>query len=108
MAVSDRVPGAESGKRSPAKHLFGFNRVSGSKGNPGQPSSVAIKSRNAIQKHTAVRVHEFEEEAEVVVADVGMDEDFAGAIHEADVHLAGVEIDSAVEFRGGGIILHGV
>jgi len=52
--------------------------------------------------------NELEEEVEVIVADVGMDEDFAGAIHEADVHLTGMEIDSAVEFRGGGIILHSV
>ncbi len=54
----------------------------------------------------AVRGDEFEEELEVIVFDVGVDEDFAGAIHKADVHLVGMEIDSAVEFRGGGIILH--
>ena len=56
----------------------------------------------------AVRSDEFEEEFEVIVADIGMDEDFAGTVHEADVHLTGMEIDSAVEFRGGGIILHSV
>ena len=33
-------------------------------------------------------------------------EDNRLAIHEADVHLAGVQVDSAVEFCGGGIILH--
>jgi hypothetical protein len=37
----------------------------------------------------AVRLDEFEEEVEVIVFDVGVDEDFAGTIHEADVHLAG-------------------
>jgi hypothetical protein len=35
-----------------------------------------------------------------------MDQDFSLTIHEADVHLSGVEIDSAVELCGGGIILH--
>ena len=55
----------------------------------------------------AVRSDEFEEEVEIVVADVGVDEFFAGTIHEADVHLAGMEIDSAVEFSGGVVVFHG-
>ena len=54
----------------------------------------------------AIRRHQFEEEVEVVVPDIGMDEDLALAIHEADVHLAGVEVDSAIEVCGGGVILH--
>ena len=37
-----------------------------------------------------------------------MEEDFALAIHKADVHLAGVQINSAVELGGGGVILHNV
>jgi hypothetical protein len=28
------------------------------------------------------------------------------AIHDADIHLASVQVDSAVELRGGSIILH--
>ena len=45
----------------------------------------------------AIRRDELEEEVEVIVADVGVDELLAVPIHEADVHLAGVEINSAVE-----------
>jgi len=54
----------------------------------------------------AVRSDEFEEELEVIVLDVGVDEFLPVPIHEADVHLPGVQINSAVEFCGGGIILH--
>ena len=54
----------------------------------------------------AVRGDELEEELEVVVADVGVDEDFAGAVHDADIHLARMEIDSAVEFGGRSIVFH--
>ena len=54
----------------------------------------------------AIGGDEFEEEVEVVVTDVGMDEDFAGPVHEADVHLAGMKINSAVEFGGRSIIFH--
>jgi hypothetical protein len=54
----------------------------------------------------AVGGDEFEEEFEVVVFDVGVDELLALAIHDADVHWVRVEIDSAVELRGGSVILH--
>jgi len=47
-----------------------------------------------------------EEELEVVVFDVGVDQLFSLAVHDADVHLPCVEIDSAVELSGGGVILH--
>ena len=53
-----------------------------------------------------VRRDQFKEELEVVVFDVGVNQDFSLPVHEADVHLAGVQVDSAVEFGGGGIILH--
>ena len=53
-----------------------------------------------------VRLDELEEELEVVVFDVGMDAFLALPIHDADVHLARVQIDSAIEFGGGGVILH--
>ena len=53
-----------------------------------------------------VGLDQLEEEGEVVVFDVGVDQFFALAIHDADVHLAGVPIDSAVELGGGGLILH--
>src|SRR5438552_17484162 len=46
------------------------------------------------------------EEPEVVVLDVGVDPFLALPIHDADVHLAGMEIDSAIEFGAGGVILH--
>src|SRR6266853_1676531 len=49
---------------------------------------------------------ELEEIVEVVVSDVGVEEFFALAIHDANVHLTSVQIDSAVELRGGSIILH--
>jgi hypothetical protein len=55
----------------------------------------------------AIGGDEFEEELEVVVLDVGVDEFPALAIHDADVHLPGMEIDSAIELGGGGVILHG-
>ena len=54
----------------------------------------------------AIGRDELEEIGEVIVADVGVDQFFAGAVHDADVHLAGVEINSAVEFSGGCVILH--
>src|SRR5439155_21507727 len=53
-----------------------------------------------------VRFDELEEEPEVVVLDFGMDPFLALPIHDADVHLAGVQIDSAIEFGAGGVILH--
>jgi hypothetical protein len=53
-----------------------------------------------------VGLDQLEEELEVVVSDVGMDQLFAQPIHEADVHLMGMKVDSAVEFGGGCIILH--
>ena len=53
-----------------------------------------------------VGLDELEEELEVIVANVGVDEFLALPVHEADVHLVGVEVDSAVELCGGGIILH--
>lgn len=49
---------------------------------------------------------QFEEEIEVVVFDVGVDEFFTLPIHHADVHLACVEVDSAIELRCRGVILH--
>jgi hypothetical protein len=54
----------------------------------------------------AIGGDEFEEIGEVIVANVGVDELIAGAVHDADIHLAGMEINSAVEFGGGGVILH--
>ena len=53
-----------------------------------------------------VGLDELEEVSEVVVLDVGVDQLLALAIHEADVHLARMQVDSAVELRRGGVILH--
>ena len=54
----------------------------------------------------AIRLDQLEEELEVVVPHVAVDELSPLVIHHADVHLPGVEIDSAVEFGRGAIILH--
>jgi len=54
----------------------------------------------------AVRFDEFEEVIEVVTVDVGMDQFVSLAVHQADVHLSGMQIDSAVELCGGCVILH--
>ena len=53
-----------------------------------------------------VRGDQFEEESEVVSLDVGMAELFAFFVHDADVHLSRMEVNSAVVFGGGCIILH--
>jgi hypothetical protein len=53
-----------------------------------------------------VGFNQFEEEVEVVVFDIGMDQFFSLTVHDADIHLPGVQVDSAVELRGGSIILH--
>ena len=45
----------------------------------------------------AIGRDEFEEIGEVIVFDVGVYELFAVAIQHADIHLAGVQINSAVE-----------
>ena len=71
----------------------------------GQP----IPAEHAFAAHrqaVLVRLDEFEEEGKVVVSDVGVEELPALAIHDADVHLARVEIYSAVELCCGCIILH--
>ena len=56
----------------------------------------------------AIGCHQLEEELEVIVPDVGVDELFAVPVHDADVHLAGMEVNSAVEFGGRSVIFHGV
>ena len=48
----------------------------------------------------------FEEELEVIVFDVGVDPFFALPVHQADIHLARMQVDSAIEFSRGGMILH--
>ena len=71
------------GQPIPAKHAFATNRQA-----------------------VLIRLDELEEELEVVVFDVGVNQLLALAIHDADVHLACVQIDSTVELGGGGVILH--
>ena len=53
-----------------------------------------------------VGLDQLKEVSEVVVFDIGVDELLALLIHEADAHLAGVQIDSAIVFLGGGVIFH--
>jgi len=55
----------------------------------------------------AIRLDELEEVSKVIVPDVGVNQFVAVPIHDADVHLAGMEVDSAVEFGGRGVVLHG-
>jgi hypothetical protein len=55
----------------------------------------------------AIGGDELEEELEVVVADVGVDQFFAVPVHNADIHLAGMEVNSAVELGGGSVVFHG-
>jgi hypothetical protein len=50
----------------------------------------------------------FEEESEVIVVDVLVEAEVALAIDDADVHGAGVEVDSAVEGGGGLMVSHRV
>ena len=50
--------------------------------------------------------NEFEEIGEVIVLDVAVDQFLALAVHQANVHLVSVQIDSAVEVRSRSIILH--
>ena len=72
----------------------------------GQP----VPAEHAFAAHgqvVAIRLDELEEELEVVVSDVGVDEFFALGIHEADVHLVRMQVDSAVELGGGGVVFHG-
>ena len=54
----------------------------------------------------AIRFDQSQEVREVVAEDVGMDEFVAGAVHQADVHLSCMQIDSAVELSGGRVIFH--
>ena len=49
---------------------------------------------------------ELKEEFEIVVLDVGVDQFLALAVHEADVHLVGMKVYSAIELCGGTVILH--
>ena|SRR5579859_4300960 len=53
-----------------------------------------------------VRRNELEEVIEVVVFDVGMDELLSLPVHDADVHLVGVEVNSAVELCGRCVVFH--
>ena len=67
------------------------------------PAEHALGTNGQI---VAIGGDKFEEIGEVVVANVGVDQFFAGAVQDADIHLAGVQINSAVEFSGGRVILH--
>jgi len=73
----------------------------------GQP----VPAEHAFAAHGEVMLvglDELEEVGEVVVQDVAVDQFLALAIHDADVHLARMQVDSAVVFGSGGIILHNV
>ena len=99
--------------------IFAFARVDemnieGMDQNEGQACGLTgigqpIPAEHAFTAHRQVmlvRLNELEEEVEVVVFDVGVDQLFTLTVHDADVHLASMQVDSAVELRGGSIILH--
>ena len=72
----------------------------------GQP----VPAEHAFTAHrqaVLVRFDAREEEGEVVFLDVGVQQFSSLSIHDTDVHLVGVQVDSAVELGGGGVILHG-
>jgi hypothetical protein len=69
-----------------------------------EPGADAPKS--LIRSEAMKSAGQLEEVAEVIFFDVAMDPLFALPVHEADLHLMGMQIDSAVELCGGGIILH--
>src|SRR5262245_23386252 len=83
--------------------------------NEGEASFVAgigqpVPAEHAFANHREVvfvGFNEFEEEGKVVVSNIAVNELFALAVHDADVHLPGMKVDSAVELSGGGVILHG-
>ena len=71
------------GQPVPAEHAFGADREA-----------------------VAIGLDELEEVVEVVVFDVAVDQFFALAVHDADIHLVSMQIDSAVELSRGGVIFH--
>ena len=73
------------GEPIPAEHAFGADR-----------------------QIVAIGRDEFEEIGEVIVLDVGVDEFFAVAVQDADIHLARVQINSAVVLGGRRVVFHGV
>src|SRR5262245_15108549 len=71
----------------------------------GQP----VPAEHAFAAHGQVVLvgrDEVEEIVEVVVQDIGVNQFLALTVHEADVHLASVQVDSAIVFGLGGVILH--
>ena len=97
------VLGKQRGGSSAVEYEVYAKATAGQVGEP-VPSEHAFAADGQV---VAIGGDEFEEELEVVVFDVGVDELLALAIHDADVHLPGMEIDSAIVFGGGGVILHG-
>ena len=86
------------GLGSPARHLFGLNRVWRSASRTG-PASAAIRRRQPVPAEqafgadgqvVAAGFDEFEEAGEVVVLDVVADQFPALAVHDADVHRVGL------------------
>ena len=53
-----------------------------------------------------VRLHQLQEEGEVIAPDVAVEQNPAFPVHNAHVHLFRVQVDSAVEFCFGRVILH--
>src|SRR5439155_3496888 len=90
---------------------FDIERVSQDEGQAGGLAGIGqpVPAEHAFAtdgQAVPVRLDQLEEELEVVVSDVGVDQFFALPVHDADVHLTGVQIDSAVVFGRGGVIFH--
>ena len=74
------------------------------------PSSLWVRSDRWIQPLATDpnRIGRIEEVVEVVVQDIGVDQFPALAVHDADVYLTRMQIDSAVVFGRGRVIFHSV
>ncbi len=90
---------------------FEIKSVGEDEGDVGVTASISepIPAEHALAadgEAVAIGFHAFKEEGKVVVFDVGVDELLAFAVHDADVHLTRMEIDSAIELSGGRVIFH--
>jgi len=88
-----------------------IERVSEHDGQAGGLAGIRqpVPAKHAFGAHGEVVPIGFDQRAEVVeviVFDVGVDQSLAPAVHDADIHLVRMQIDSAVVFGGGGVILH--
>ena len=87
----------------PAVDGFDVESVSQNEGQAGSLAGVGqpVPAEHAFAANCEVMLiglDELEEEGEVVVPDIGVNQFLALAVHDADIHLASVQVDSAVVF----------